>query len=208
MPSSRTPEGIPSRCPMCGIVTRIDPSATTNDAPCPCCGHLLWIEPAMPKRPAKLLAIADRMPSGRHARIDVHRTLVFTGKIWFTSGAVTAILVGMLDQSFLHAIGYLAANIVVGLLILPIAARQVQKPSQFLRDVALGWAFVPGPVIGQIGGALSQPILDLPISALVAALVGMVVGPVFAAIEGWIVGSLVAICYRLLKGEWLSFRDG
>ena len=41
-PSSRTPEGQPKRCPVCGHAVRIDPSRPPGDAPCPHCGHLLW----------------------------------------------------------------------------------------------------------------------------------------------------------------------
>src|SRR6185436_7711249 len=40
--SSRTPEGIPSRCAVCGAETNIEFSSPTGDAPCPQCGHLLW----------------------------------------------------------------------------------------------------------------------------------------------------------------------
>jgi DNA-directed RNA polymerase subunit RPC12/RpoP len=40
--SSRTPEGDPNYCPICGNNIRIEPSTTpTRDAPCPHCGHLL-----------------------------------------------------------------------------------------------------------------------------------------------------------------------
>ncbi len=42
MPSTRTPEGGPNRCPICGHDVRIEPSLPTRDAPCPHCGHLLW----------------------------------------------------------------------------------------------------------------------------------------------------------------------
>jgi anti-anti-sigma factor len=42
--SSRTPEGEPNRCPICGNVVRIEPSKDTHDAPCPHCGHLLWFD--------------------------------------------------------------------------------------------------------------------------------------------------------------------
>ncbi len=43
IPSSRTPEGTPDRCPLCGNEVRIDLSTfPTDDAPCPHCGHLLW----------------------------------------------------------------------------------------------------------------------------------------------------------------------
>jgi anti-anti-sigma factor len=40
--SSRTPEGLPNRCPLCGAVNAIEPSNPPGDAPCPNCGHLLW----------------------------------------------------------------------------------------------------------------------------------------------------------------------
>jgi anti-anti-sigma factor len=40
--SSRTPEGEPNRCPVCGNTLRIEPSDPAGDAPCPHCGHLLW----------------------------------------------------------------------------------------------------------------------------------------------------------------------
>lgn len=41
-PSSRTPEGEPNACPVCGKRVQIDPSRPPGDAPCPHCGHLLW----------------------------------------------------------------------------------------------------------------------------------------------------------------------
>lgn len=40
--SSRTPEGEPNRCPICGAVIKIEPSVPPGDAPCPDCGHLVW----------------------------------------------------------------------------------------------------------------------------------------------------------------------
>lgn len=44
-PSSRTPEGRPNRCPVCGKRVTVEPSGPANDAPCPHCGHLLWFAP-------------------------------------------------------------------------------------------------------------------------------------------------------------------
>jgi hypothetical protein len=44
--SSRTPEGQPNYCPMCGLDLRIEPSDPAGDAPCPRCGVLLWFRPA------------------------------------------------------------------------------------------------------------------------------------------------------------------
>lgn len=42
MPSSRTPEGHFNRCPVCQNEICIVPSHPLGDAPCPCCGQLLW----------------------------------------------------------------------------------------------------------------------------------------------------------------------
>lgn len=42
MISSRTPEGLPGRCPVCGRSVRVEPSSyPTRDACCPSCGSLL-----------------------------------------------------------------------------------------------------------------------------------------------------------------------
>jgi hypothetical protein len=40
--ASRTPEGDPNRCPVCGNALKLEPSIDTRDGPCPHCGHLLW----------------------------------------------------------------------------------------------------------------------------------------------------------------------
>ena len=40
--SSRTPEGLPASCPVCGSHFKIEPSDPAGDAPCHRCGHLLW----------------------------------------------------------------------------------------------------------------------------------------------------------------------
>ena len=47
-PSTRTPEGEPNRCPVCGKSLQIEPSRPPGDAPCPHCGHLLWFGPKEP----------------------------------------------------------------------------------------------------------------------------------------------------------------
>ena len=38
--SSRTPEGQPNKCPVCGKEVLVEPSLWFGDAPCPNCGHL------------------------------------------------------------------------------------------------------------------------------------------------------------------------
>jgi DNA-directed RNA polymerase subunit RPC12/RpoP len=46
--ASRTPEGTPNRCPVCGKELKLEPSKPTLDAPCPHCGHLLWFSAEQP----------------------------------------------------------------------------------------------------------------------------------------------------------------
>jgi WD40 repeat protein/serine/threonine protein kinase len=49
-PSSRTPEGRPNFCPVCGHEITIEPSRPAGDAPCPHCGHLLWFQEGLDDR--------------------------------------------------------------------------------------------------------------------------------------------------------------
>src|SRR5580704_12005122 len=40
--SSRTPEGSPHQCPVCGKIAALEPCYPGGDSVCPSCGHLLW----------------------------------------------------------------------------------------------------------------------------------------------------------------------
>jgi hypothetical protein len=40
--SSRTPEGRPFHCRLCGLRSRLEPSCLHDDATCPGCGQLIW----------------------------------------------------------------------------------------------------------------------------------------------------------------------
>jgi acyl carrier protein len=40
--SSRTPEGLPHRCPICAKIAALEPCYPGGDSVCPSCGHLLW----------------------------------------------------------------------------------------------------------------------------------------------------------------------
>jgi hypothetical protein len=53
--SSRTPEGDPNRCPVCGRDCRVEPSLFGRDAPCAHCGHLLWFTKSSSAEPQKLV---------------------------------------------------------------------------------------------------------------------------------------------------------
>lgn len=66
--SSRTPEGQPAHCPLCGSEFKIEPSRPAGDAPCPNCGHLLWLAKGSPKsssRHTKAALKAALIPGSR-----------------------------------------------------------------------------------------------------------------------------------------------
>lgn len=67
LPSSRTPEGDRGRCPVCQAIVRMEPSSPTRDAPCPCCGSLIWFR----KRPRRQDALTKKVAAIRPLiRID------------------------------------------------------------------------------------------------------------------------------------------
>jgi acyl carrier protein len=54
--ASRTPEGLPSRCPLCGAETNLEFSDPAGDAPCPNCGCLIWRSTQLLERLRSLLS--------------------------------------------------------------------------------------------------------------------------------------------------------
>jgi acyl carrier protein len=79
--ASRTPEGQPNLCPVCGAQVCIEPSLTLSDvscadAPCPNCGTLLWFirddgesriysESAMHSLASRIMAALGRLVGAR-----------------------------------------------------------------------------------------------------------------------------------------------
>jgi hypothetical protein len=53
VPASRTPEGVPATCTICGETFDIEPSFPSGDAPCPRCGCLIWVD----ERPRPLIGL-------------------------------------------------------------------------------------------------------------------------------------------------------
>ena len=83
------------------------------------------------------------------------------------------------------------------------AGRLSDRRQTFLLDVALGWALIPGPLVGSLFGVLSPIIFDLPVSSLTGGLLGLLVGPVVAAIEGILLASAFAFVLRIVTGKSL-----
>jgi predicted RNA-binding Zn-ribbon protein involved in translation (DUF1610 family) len=63
--SSRTPEGEPNRCAVCGAQVRIEPSMPARDAPCPNCGSLLWFTHS----PRRRIVQRSRRFAGKLAKV-------------------------------------------------------------------------------------------------------------------------------------------
>jgi acyl carrier protein len=40
--ASRSPEGLPHQCPVCGAIAMLEPAFPGGDSVCPSCGQLLW----------------------------------------------------------------------------------------------------------------------------------------------------------------------
>lgn len=66
--STRTPEGDPNRCPICGHDVKLEPSLDFRDAPCPYCGYLLSFECSSP-----LLDAMQRPHSRKYAHFILNR---------------------------------------------------------------------------------------------------------------------------------------
>jgi hypothetical protein len=64
--ASRTPEGEGNHCGVCGNELILDPSRPPGDAPCPCCGTLVWFKDPIADQPVVRLSHRDRRR--RHRR--------------------------------------------------------------------------------------------------------------------------------------------
>lgn len=84
--SSRTPEGSPYRCPVCGHTFCLEPSTPPGDAPCPHCGSLAWFGELALKSDLQPLICDALLPELRatnkeDAIREIVSTLAAAGKI-------------------------------------------------------------------------------------------------------------------------------
>lgn len=66
--SSRTPEGLPNVCHMCGNPVTIEPSPVSNDATCPHCGCLLWFLPSSDAVEKVVVPVYSEMQSAAYTQ--------------------------------------------------------------------------------------------------------------------------------------------
>jgi len=212
-PSSRTPEDMPHRCPVCGKEVCIGPSSPTCVATCPHCGNMLWLVHRPPTRleePATQ-AVLQRQPlpevfvpapyprdSGRYN---------FAAVAWSINGLLCGAIIAFADQSLFSAALWMAVSLWFGLIVLPELFRCAGKISQRRRSlwlaVVFGWALVPGPLVGSAFGALCPLLWEAPITALEGAIIGLFVGPILTPLEGLSIVAVVVVGVWLFTGKWL-----
>ena len=89
--SSRTPEGQPNHCPMCGSYLTIEPSNPAGEAPCPQCGNLLWFAAE------DLGAVQVVKPTGSQLEPESWQTLID----WVAMRSGTRLVINLSDVEYL-----------------------------------------------------------------------------------------------------------
>jgi hypothetical protein len=206
-PSSRTPEGRPNRCPVCGQAVVIEPSAATLDAPCPACGHLLWFAPSFEERLEPLVAWSMEQQEAAVAKVERQIRRV-DAAVWMINGILIGLLIAAVDRSLLGTVGWAAFCGWFGRTALPklenSTKRLFDRRPNFWCEAACGWALVPGPLVGSAFGALLTFAWQLPLTIWQGALLGLIVGPVLAVLEGLVVVTLAVAVHRLVTGKRLD----
>jgi hypothetical protein len=117
-----------------------------------------------------------------------------TAIFWSCCAAASALGIALIDGSLIEAVLWLGMSKALAWLCLPPIVRLAERgsgdPKRFWLDVALGWALVPGPVVGCLFGLVSAPLWGWP-SAFLGCLVWFLLGPLVAAVEGLVIGGLL-----------------
>ncbi len=123
---------------------------------------------------------------------------------WIIVGVICAVIIAIVDGSPISAAIWLVMSLFRAYHGMPkarqMARRLSEKKRSFLLDVILGWALIPGPIVGSLFGTLSPILFDLPISSFSGGLLGLLAGPIFAALEGVIIASAFAFVWRIVTG--------
>jgi hypothetical protein len=219
IPSSRTPEGTPNRCPICGNSIHVEPSSfPTNDAPCPHCGHLLWFA----SKSANLVVplSADDLTVRPHpARADRRKPIAkseerpfatFERVVWAVIAALSTMVVWLNDGLVFTTGLWLLGIVAFGQIALPLVFRRahnfVNHYENLYLGVIFGWGLVPGPLIGVFFGVLLPFIYDCGLSSFAGGLVGILIGPCFAVIQGLTIVSIIDVAVWITTGTSLSRR--
>lgn len=205
-PSSRTPEGEPARCAVCGNLARVEPSSfPVADAPCPHCGHLLFF--AASQAPGTGETILRQRVLVREATAVLDSAIFDTGDriTWATISVASAAVIWLHDASACAALLWLWGILAFSQLALPAMYRLAYSALDencLLSAVVFGWAFVGMPV-GVSLGVLIPWVQDWGLSSVAGGLIGLVIGPVLAAVEGVVIAAAVDLLVWLITGRRL-----
>jgi hypothetical protein len=212
--SSRTPDGLPNRCPVCGQAVRVEPSIPPGDAPCPFCGHLLWFDrpsvrpstrvpqEATPAEASTSVWEFPPLPRKKRPALDPDKLN------WVLCGAIGALVILAADGGVLDALGWLTGSLAFGWAAHPRLIRWAERVSArchcFWLDVVFGWGLGIGPPVGGLLGVCLPVLFGWPISAIVGGLIGLVVSPLLYSLEGLAIAGLVVIVGRVFFGRRLD----
>jgi hypothetical protein len=126
---------------------------------------------------------------------------------WIAVGVLCALIIWIVDDSPISALAWLAMSLLRTYHQMPAIFMTVGRLSgrrqSFLLDVALGWALIPGPLVGSLFGTLSPIIFGLPVSSFAGGLLGLLIGPVVAAVEGILLVVAFNLVLRIVTGKSL-----
>lgn len=205
-PSSRTPEGTPFHCPLCGNDVRIEFSCyPACDATCPHCGQLIQL--LAPKTQFLLdRSFAHTQTSDLISEHDFHQEAfsAFDRRSWTALAVVSLIVVFANDGILNSAIWWLVIRFFATRIVPRIYqwghARLDQSDGLYL-GVILGWALVPGPLVGVLFGTILPAIYDCGLSSLAGGLIGLVLGPCFAVVQGLCIVGVIDGIFWLVTGH-------
>lgn len=217
-PSSRTPEGTPFHCALCGNDALIELSCfPVRDATCPSCGHLAQPVSADSKFPRPLIdtpaSSIALTAANRFLREDDHPHepfSTFERRSWTILAVVSATIV-LANDGLLNGAIWLLAMFVVARFIVPRLFRwahaRTDACDNLCLDGVVGWALVPGPPVGILFGTTLPLINDCGVSSLTGGFMGLLVGPCLAAIQGLTIVSFVGAVFWLVTGRRLTKHD-
>ncbi len=80
---TRTPEGSPGRCRVCGYRFYLEASWPGGDAPCPACGSLVWVGPVAPP-----VMPPDAPPRLRRRALRANAGVALAAGFWLAAAAL------------------------------------------------------------------------------------------------------------------------
>ncbi len=212
--ASRTPEGEPSRCPICGHACTVEFSSfPTRDATCPCCGSLIMAStPSFEWQGTVTHAHTNRLHAvkGKATYTTFEEPLVGGDFMWLVLGAISVMLVAWNDGLVPTTGWWLMGVFVFGQFVFPWLENRARygflRTENLYLGAMMGWAIVAGPMTAAVMGPLLPYTLGLDFPSYVGGLLAILFIPPFAAIQGVVIVGIVDLVVWLWSGKSLHSR--